>query len=97
MVEAVDRIGVPPQKKRTARTTSKQMTVITKFHNWFLKQTQTDYEKPSRAWAWTVREKNRQEALDTEGSFRDGTEAISANREGRKKSLAFSILPHKII
>jgi hypothetical protein len=29
-------------------------------------------KKPYRAWAWTVRAENRQEALDTEGSFRDG-------------------------
>ena len=51
------------------------MTVITKFQNRFLKQTQTDLKKQSQAWTWTVRKKNRQEALDTEGSFRDGTKA----------------------
>ena len=48
------------------------MTVTTKFQKRFFNETRTIREKPYRAWAWTMREKNRQEALDTEGSFRDG-------------------------
>jgi hypothetical protein len=58
------------------------MIAITKFPNRFLHQT-TIEKKPYRAWAWTVRAKNRQEALDTKSSFREGIEAPRAKTEYR--------------
>ena len=39
-------IGVPPHEKRTARTTSQQMTATTKFQSRFPNETQTTKIKP---------------------------------------------------
>ena len=52
------------------------MTATTTFQNRFLNESQTKVieKKPYRASARTVREKIRQAALDTKGSFRDGTQ-----------------------
>lgn len=65
-------IGVPPHEKRTSRITSQQMTATTELKTRFLNESQTIETKPYRALARTVRAKNRQAALDTKSSFRDG-------------------------
>jgi hypothetical protein len=46
------------------------MTATTKFQNRFLDK-RILRKKPYAAWMWTVRAKNRQEAIDTKTSFRD--------------------------
>ena len=49
-----------------------KMTATTTFPNRFLNKTQQAGNKLHWAWARTVRAKNRQVALDNEGSFREG-------------------------
>jgi hypothetical protein len=66
-------IGVSPHAKRTARTTSQDMTATTILHSPFLNNVnQEALKKPLLALAWSVRKKLRREALDPQRSFRDG-------------------------
>jgi hypothetical protein len=82
---------VPPHPKRTARTTSQNMTVITTLYSRFLNPTQTANTKPDVALAWKMRRKIRREALDPRSSFRDGVlkdkMAIRDSRGGRLAAL----------
>jgi len=59
-------------RKRTAQTTSKNMTAITQLPHRFLEATEPSTKKPSQASARNVRNKIRREALDSWGSFREG-------------------------
>jgi hypothetical protein len=73
-------IGVPPQRKERREQPRNKMTATTRFQNRFLNESQTIRKKPYRVLARTVRAKNRQQALDTQGSFRDGDTILVLTR-----------------
>ena len=65
-------IGVPPHEKRTARTTSQYNDRDNQDSQTDSSTKSNEEKRPCQASARTVRAKNRQEALDTQGSFREG-------------------------
>ena len=68
-------------RKRTAQTTSKNMTAITQLPHLFLGATEPSTKKPSQASTRSVRNKIRREALDSWDSFRDGNSANHGRRQ----------------